>query len=151
MKKFLKQKWMWLIYIVLFGALVVQRLFVFVSTTEQGFLYYKILMVMSVNSGHVPSAYLFTIASLVLNVATLIFLWFYIFNARCFSASFILTFILARIPCDLLGHSYEFNTIKALYYQSESAAISAGFHLFFWMLPSYLAMGDYVLRKLKKK
>ena len=151
MRKFLKEKWMWLVYITMFGALITGRIYVFVAPSEPAHLYYKIMMIMGVNQQHFPSAYILTIASFILSVFTLIFLWLYTFNIKKFSALFILLIIAARIVCDLLGHSYEFNTIKSLYYQSESAAWIAAANLFFWLLPSYLAMGDYVIQKIKSR
>lgn len=149
--KLIKEKWMWLVYAAMFGALVGGRIFVFVSPSEQTYLYYKIMLIMSINQGHFPAVYVLSIASLILNTAAFIFLWFYVFDSKKFSFHFILLLLIARVYCDFLGHSYEFNTIKSLYYQSETAARIAGANLFFWILPSYLAMGDYIIKKIKQK
>ncbi|MEW5894366.1 MAG: hypothetical protein AB1650_01170 [Candidatus Omnitrophota bacterium] len=149
MKEILKKKWIWILYMVIFGAFSLQRAIDFFSPGETPFLYYQILMIFSINEGWVPTSYIFTIASVVLNIAMFILLWFYIFEKRFFSVSFIVLILISKIISDSLGHSFELNIIKSLFYESNILAWQVSINLFLWLLPSYLALADYIVKKMK--
>lgn len=150
MIKILKEKWMWLIYIMMFGYLIGNRAYEFFYYTQAPYLYYKILLIFSINQGHFPIFYIFAIASVLLNIAAFFFLYFYLSGFRKFSIPFISFMLIARIIIDIFGHSYEFMTIKSLYYQQQSDAWLTLINLLAWILPSYIAMGDYIAQKIKK-
>ena len=106
-------------------------------------------MIFSINQGKFPLFYVMTLASFILNIVAFLFLWFYIFDSKKFSLHFISLLLIARIIVDILGHSYEFITIKSLYYQLETDATLTAINLIAWMIPSYIAMIDYIFQKNK--
>lgn len=150
MLNFLKKKWIWVLYILMFGTIVSTRAFAFFFPSQQVNLYYKIYTIMSINMNHLPILFIFTIASLILGYFTFIFLWFYVFEKKVFSIDFVILIFFIRILCDMRGHSYEWNTVRSLYFQSPITAWNDGLLLFFLILPSYLAMTDYVVQKIKR-
>jgi len=147
-KKLLKEKWMWLLYLVLFSIFVGQRIYSFFWPKNPEYFYHQILMIFSVNQDLWPFPYLSTISSLILSIFTIGFLWFYTLNKKFFSAAFISVITIARLISDIGGYSYEWNTIQALFYQSAITSHLAAINLILWILPSYLAMGDYIVKKL---
>lgn len=142
---------MWLLYIILFGSLMCSRVYSFFSPSQPAYFYHQVLMIFTINQDHWPFPYLLTITSLILNIFTVGLLWFYTLNKKFFSAAFISVITAARLISDIGGYSYEWNTIQALFYQSQSAARLALLNLILWVTPSYLAMWDYIIRKLKSR
>jgi len=150
-KIILKQKWMWIIYLLFFCFSTGERLYAFFNTSHPAYLYHQTLVILSVHQGLWPITYILTLASLLLNTTTAILLYFYIINRKIFSFSFILFATFFRLISDIFGYSYEWNSIRALFYESSSAAILAALALVLWIIPSYLAMADYLCQKQKSQ
>ncbi len=152
MKKiFLKQKWIWLIYIIFFGGLIGQRLHAFFSIHSFVYLYYHILIIFSINQNIWPLSYIFAISSLLWGCLAVMMLLFYMLDRSIFSTSFIISVSLLRLVSDILGHSYEWMTIRSLFFQSQTLSAIAASNLILCLIPSYLAMGDAVLQSIKNK
>jgi hypothetical protein len=150
-KQFLQKRWLWIIYRVLFGIITVRRNCAFVLPSETFFFYNQVVMIFCINQGQWPVAYIFTSASIVFNTVIIVLLWFYAIEKHSFSISFIFFILAAKFMTDILGYSYEWNTIRALSYQSRSLAQLAAVNLILWQSPFYLAMGDYVVQKIRNE
>jgi len=150
MKDLLKTKWMWLIYLILFGAFALNKAIGFFSTAEPAHFFYQVSMIFHINNDLFPSGYVFTIAAILLNGFAFLFVWLYIIGSRYFSADFIVVMVLLRLTCDLFGSSYEWATVQSLYVQSRSLGINTGINFISWLLPSYLAMMDYIIRRVRR-
>jgi len=151
MKIPLKENWMWLIYSILLGSLVIYRTVNFLNPQCLQFTYYTTFTGMCTSRNIFPSPYVFAAASLPLNAFLSIFIIFYAFRRFTFSIEFILLLLAAKLPTDLLGYSFEWVSIKAIYHHSPALAWNQGLTLFFWILPSYIALMDYTVRYRKTR
>jgi len=147
----LKENWMWLLYSLLFGSLIIYRADSIFNPHGLQFTYYTTLISMCASHIILPMSYIFALAALTLNTFIVIFIIFYAFRWNVFSKNFTLLILSVKIPTDLFGHSFEWVTIKALYHHSPSLAWNQGLTLFFWILPSYIALIDYLIRTMKSQ
>lgn len=147
----LKENWMWLLYSILFGSLIIYRATSILNPHGLQFTYYTTLIGMCASRAIVPISFIFALAALTLNTFITIFIIFYAFRWNVFSQNFTLLILAVKIPADIFGHSFEFVSLKALAHHSSSLAWNQGLTLFFWILPSYIALIDYLIRIMKSQ
>ncbi len=140
---------MWFVYLLFFETLLGQRAVSIFTPDQPQFFYYHVLIIMNMVAGKFPWAYVWMVLSILTNAFVLILIWLYAIRRFFFSSSFIIFFLVLKLAADIFGHSYEWVLVRSLFFQSlESGWLGLTDHVV-WLIPSYIAILDYLGKKLK--
>ena len=138
--------WGWKIYLILFSLLILGNAISLFYEESYLYIYYNILITFD-------KSYLFyyyyAVLNNVLELAVLVSLFLYVFKIRFLAPSFWQWIFVFRIVFDLVGHHFEFQTMKSLYLTDLHLALATTGIVFALMLPSYLGSFQYAFRQHK--
>jgi len=143
-----KRRWLWEVYFVYFAAVTLnQALNIFLSSTTI-YRFYHILMAFDRWLGIL---YYVRIVCELIHALSLIPLFLFIFRLQWLDQNFWKWLIALRIGFDLVGHYYEYITIKSLFFSKPWMAMQLSVWLFLTILPFYYACLKYAFGKADKK
>ena len=141
-----KNNWIWLTYFIIYSFLSILNLLYFFSPDSPVGLYYNIAMAFNF---HFFGIYFFNFISVLLNVLTIFPLYLYTFNINFIDPRFWACFLILRLAFDVMGHNYDLNVIKSLYYENHILGIKTLIATVVLSIPSYMALFEYAFRKVK--
>lgn len=136
----------WKIYLIIFSLFTLGSTISIFYENSYSYLYYNILI--AFHKSYLLS-YWFAIISNIINSISLITLYLYISRTKLWNVIFWRWLFVFRVVFDLVGHAFEFKTIKSLFYSDQWLGVITISLAAAVLLPSYLASFRYAFHQEK--
>lgn len=136
----------WKIYLIIFSLLTLGSTIGIFYEHSYSHLYYNILI--AFHKSYLLSYWL-AIISNIINSISLVTLYLYVFRIKFWDAAIWKWLFVFRVIFDLVGHAFEFKTIKSLLYSDQVFGVITLLLASAVILPSYLASFHYAFRQEK--
>jgi len=139
-----KVNWIWALYFLIYFLAILFSASPLLDPTSEIRFYYRVLIAFN-------PLFLFTfllnVLAVTLNVISLLPFYGFVFHRNFCSQNFWRYFLVLRLACDVLGHSYEFKFIQSMFYHNVSAGVHLVIVTLIWNIPSYVALYLYAFRR----
>ena len=136
----------WKIYLLIFSLFILANVISIFYGDSYLYLYYNILI--AFHKSYLFS-YWYAIISNMLNLISLISLYLFVFRTKFLNVLFWQWVFVFRMVFDLIGHSFEFKTIRALFYNDTWIGSASIILVIAMLLPSYLATFQFAFHQSK--
>ena len=144
MKK--KGNWLWELYFVYFAILVINQVVNILFPTSVIYTFYHVLIAFD---RWLAVLYYVRIFCDILNLVCLIPLYLFMFKIKWLNKTLWQWVVALRVGFDLVGHYYEYITVKSLFFSKPLVAAQLILWFVLTVLPSYYACLKYAFRREK--
>ena len=141
-----KYSWIWKTYLAVMLLFLTKKVYYLLMPDTQSFFYYFILRAFD------PVFYITYTAhvmQVLLSVVHWIPVFLYVYRIRFLSAEFWRCLFILRCLFEITGHSFEMNSLIALYHRKPKAFLAVFIILMIPHIPSYMACYRYAFRREK--
>ena len=142
----LKHPWVWKIYLLVMLLFIAKKVFYLFMPDSQTFFYYFILRSFDPIFYVTYSAH---VMQVLLNTVHWIPVFLYAYRIRFLSTDFWKCLFILRCLFEITGHSFEMNSLVALYYRRPKASLIIFTILMIPHIPSYIVCYWYAFRQEK--
>ena len=141
-----KLEWAWVVYFILYWLILTIHTTYFFLPESAINLYYHYLIAYDL---HFLFIYTLNVLLIIFNALSLIPLYLFICRVDFLTLDFWKTLFLLRLTFDVIGRSYEYQIVKALFHDAPLTALLGICTFVLFYLPSYIALFLYAFRPKK--
>lgn len=145
MKK-LKSEWIWIAYFLIYWLVTTAQIAYFFTPNSALNLYYHYLIAYDL---HFLLTYTLNVLVMVFNALSLVPIYLYIYRIEFLTPDFWKTLLILRLTLDLMGRSFEFQVLKAIFQDDPFTAGITVLTFLLFHLPSYMILFLYAFRPKK--